>query len=153
MTLQITGLEAGEGLNTVPSHGSLAADVRAATPADLDWTTGRIRDFPDYEGIALRYEDLGGPPPFERGPATARLAEAAIAVGASLGHEFGEATAGGVSDGSWTAAHGVPTLDGLGPVGGDDHSPAEYVETSSFAPRCGVVAGLVAAVDAYEREP
>jgi glutamate carboxypeptidase len=56
--------------------------------------------------------------------------------------------AGGVSDGSWTASYGIPTLDGLGPVGGDDHSPAEYVETASFATRCGVVAGLVAAVDA-----
>jgi glutamate carboxypeptidase len=153
MTLQITGLEAGEGLNTVPSRGSLAADVRAANQADLDWTTDRIRDFPDYDGIALGYADLGGPPPFERGPDTERLAESAIALGASLGHHFGEATAGGVSDGSWTAAHGIPTLDGLGPVGGDDHSPAEYVETASFALRCGVVAGLVAAVDAYEREP
>ena len=148
MTLQITALEAGEGLNTVPSRGLLAADVRAADQADLDWTTDRIRDFPDYDGIALRYEDLGGPPPFERRPATMRLAGTAIELGASLGHDFGEATAGGVSDGSWTAAHGIPTLDGLGPVGGDDHSPAEYVVTSSFAPRYGVVAGLVAAVDA-----
>jgi glutamate carboxypeptidase len=152
MTLQITGLEAGEGLNTVPSRGSLAADVRAATQADLDWTTERIRDFPPYAGIALRYEDLGGPPPLERGAATARLAESAIALGASIGHDFGEATAGGVSDGSWTASRGIPTLDGLGPVGGDDHSPAEYVETASFATRCGVVAGLVAAIEGYTRK-
>jgi glutamate carboxypeptidase len=148
MTLQITALEAGEGLNTVPSAGSLAADVRAGTRDDLDWVEARIRDFPAYDGIALRYEDLGGPPPFERTAPTARLAEAASALGASLGHEFGEATAGGVSDGSWTAARGIPTLDGLGPVGGDDHSPAEYVETASFATRCGVVAGLAAAIDA-----
>jgi glutamate carboxypeptidase len=147
-TLQITALEAGEGLNTVPSRGFLAADVRAATQEDLDRATGRIADFPDYDGITLRYEDLGGPPPFVRTPAVARLARQAIALGASLGHEFGEARAGGVSDGSWTASHGFPTLDGLGPVGGDDHSPAEYVETPSFAPRCGVVAGLVAAIDA-----
>jgi glutamate carboxypeptidase len=148
MTLQITKLEAGEGLNTVPSHGLLAADVRASTQGDLDWVTRRIRDFPDYDGITLRYEDLGGPPPFERTPAVGRLAEAAIALGAALGHEFGEAVAGGVSDGSWTASRGIPTLDGLGPVGGADHSPAEYVETASFAIRCGVVAGLVAAIDA-----
>ena len=148
LTLQITALEAGEGLNTVPSRGLLAADVRAASQDDLDWATGRIRDFPGYDGIALRYEDLGGPPPFERTEPVARLAETAIALGASLGHKFGEAVAGGVSDGSWTASRGVPTLDGLGPVGGDDHSPAEYVETTSFATRCGVVAGLVAAIDA-----
>ncbi len=146
-TLQITALEAGEGLNTVPSRGFLAADVRAATQEDLDRVTARIRDFAAYDGIAFRYEDLGGPPPFERTEAVARMAEAAIAVGAALAHDFGEAVAGGVSDGSWTASFGIPTLDGLGPVGGDDHSPAEYVETASFATRCGVVAGLVAAID------
>jgi glutamate carboxypeptidase len=147
-TLQITALEAGEGLNTVPSRGLLAADVRATTQTDLDRVVATIQAFPAYDGIALRYEGLGGPPPFERTEPVARLAETAIALGASLGHEFGEAVAGGVSDGSWTASHGIPTLDGLGPVGGDDHSPAEYVETPSFATRCGVVAGLVAAIDA-----
>jgi glutamate carboxypeptidase len=147
-TLQITALEAGEGLNTVPSLGLLAADVRAPTQADLDWVVARIADFPAYDGITLRYEDLGGPPPFERTPAVALLAGTSIAIGSALGHVFGEAVAGGVSDGSWTASRGIPTLDGLGPVGGADHSPAEYVETSSFAPRCGVVAGLVAAIDA-----
>jgi glutamate carboxypeptidase len=147
-TLQITALAAGEGLNTVPSGGFLTADVRAPTQADLDWLTGRIADFPAYDGITLRYEDLGGPPPFERTPAVARLAGAAIGLGGALGHEFGEAIAGGVSDGSWTASRGIPTLDGLGPVGGADHSPGEYVETASFATRCGVVAGLVAAIDA-----
>jgi glutamate carboxypeptidase len=148
LTLQITALEAGEGLNTVPSRGLLAADVRGSTREDLEWAVAAIRDFPAYEGITLRYEDLGGPPPFERGAATARLAAAARALGASLGQEPGEAAAGGVSDGSWTAARGIPTLDGLGPVGGDDHSPAEYVELASFAVRCGLVAGLVAAVGA-----
>jgi glutamate carboxypeptidase len=148
MTLQITALEAGEGLNTVPSRGFLAADVRASTQDDLDWVTRQIRTFAAHDGIAFRYEDLGGPPPFERTAAVARLAEKAVALGASLGHEFGEAVAGGVSDGSWTASHGIPTLDGLGPVGGADHSPDEYVGTESFATRCGVVAGLVAAIEA-----
>ena len=148
LTVQITELEAGEGLNTVPSRGFLSADVRAATQADLDEVTARIRDFAPHDGIALRYEDLGGPPPLERTPPVALLAESAVALGAALGHDFGEAVAGGVSDGSWTASHGIPTLDGLGPVGGDDHSPDEYVETASFATRCGVVAGLVAAIDA-----
>ena len=148
LTVQITGLQAGEGLNTVPSSGLLSADVRAPTQADLDWVLERIRDFGEHDGIVFRFEDLGGPPPLERTPPVAALAGAAIELGARLGHRFGEAVAGGVSDGSWTASAGLPTLDGLGPVGGDDHSPAEYVETASFAPRCGVVAGLVAAIDA-----
>jgi acetylornithine deacetylase/succinyl-diaminopimelate desuccinylase-like protein len=56
MTLQVTELEAGEGLNTVPSRGFLSADVRAATQADLDWAVARIGAFPAYDGIVLRFE-------------------------------------------------------------------------------------------------
>jgi glutamate carboxypeptidase len=59
-----------------------------------------------------------------------------------------EVSTGGVSDACWTAGAGIPTLDGLGPIGDDDHSPAEWIEVSSIADRCGLVAGLVAAVPA-----
>lgn len=148
LTLQITGLDAGEGLNTVASSGSLTADLRAWTHEDLTWALGQALDFGEHDGVDLSYEDLGGPPPFERTDRVGRLAETAIAIGAELGHVFGETSAGGVSDGSWAASQGIPTLDGLGPVGGEDHTPWEYIETASLAPRCGVVAGLVAAVDA-----
>jgi glutamate carboxypeptidase len=148
LTLQITGLEAGEGLNTVPSAGSLTVDLRAWTDNDLTWALEQAMAFGDHEGIELAYEDLGGPPPFERTDRVGRLAEASIALGGELGHVFGETAAGGVSDGSWAASNGLPTLDGLGPVGGEDHTPWEYIETESLASRCGVVAGLVAAVDA-----
>jgi glutamate carboxypeptidase len=147
LTLQVTGLEAGEGLNTVPSAGSLTADLRAWTDDDLTWVLEQAIAFGDHEGIDLVYEDLGGPPPFERTERVGRLAETAIALGGELGHVFGETAAGGVSDGSWTASQGLATLDGLGPVGGEDHTPWEYIETASLALRCGVVAGLVAAVD------
>jgi glutamate carboxypeptidase len=148
LTLQVTGLEAGEGLNTVPSSGSLTADLRAWTDDDLTWALEQATTYGDHTGIELSYEDLGGPPPFERTERVGRLAETAIALGAEIGHVFGETAAGGVSDGSWSASQGIPTLDGLGPVGGEDHTPWEYIETDSLATRCGVVAGLVAAVDA-----
>jgi glutamate carboxypeptidase len=147
LTLQITGLDAGEGLNTVPSSGSLTADLRAWSDEDLAWALGQALAYGEHEGIELSYEDLGGPPPMERTELVGRLAEAAIELGAELGHAFGETAAGGVSDGSWAASQGLPTLDGLGPVGGEDHTPWEYIETASIPLRCGVVAGLVAAVD------
>lgn len=76
----------------------------------------------------------------------AALVEAATLIGAELGHPFGEALTGGVSDGSWTSHHKLPTLDGLGHIGGLE--PGEYIETATIAARCGVVAGLVAALDA-----
>ena len=75
-------------------------------------------------------------------------------IGARLREEAGpdgavpDTSTGGVSDGCWTAGAGLPTLDGLGPVGALDHSPDEYIEIGSIAPRCGLLAGLVAAVDA-----
>jgi glutamate carboxypeptidase len=107
----------------------------------------RVRQLGAHPGVTPWEEDLGGPPPLERTAAVAALAAAAIGLGAELGHVFGESSTGGVSDGSWTAWSGIPTLDGLGPVGGDDHTPAEYVETPTFASRAGVVAGLVTAID------
>ena len=148
LTLQLTELEGGEGLNTVPSHAGLTGDMRAIAAADLEWGMQQVRAFGEHDGIELALEELGGPPALERTTRIAALAEAAILFGGELGHHFGEALTGGVSDGSWTAHHGIPTLDGLGPVGGLDHGPDEYVETHTFATRCGVVAGLVAAVDA-----
>ena len=148
LTFQVTELQGGEGPNTVPSRASLTGDLRAVTAADLSWALTRVGSFESHDGIELALEDLGGPPALERTAAVAALAGTAIALGAALGHAFGEALTGGVSDGSWTAWRGVPTLDGLGPVGGLDHTPDEYAETPTFATRCGVVAGLVAAVDA-----
>jgi glutamate carboxypeptidase len=148
LTFQVTELYGGEGVNTVPGKAFLTGDMRGPTTEDLDWAVEQVRAYGAHEDIALRWEDLGGPPPLERTTQIAALAGAAIELGAGLGDRFGESSTGGVSDGSWTAWSGIPTLDGLGPVGGDDHTPFEYAELDTFATRAGVVAGLVAAVDA-----
>ncbi len=148
LTFQLTGFEGGEGLNTVPSHASLTGDLRGTRRVDLDWAMGEVTRFGDHADIEFSLEDLGGPPALERTAAVGMLAEAAIELGAEVGDSFGETLTGGVSDGSWTAAKGVATLDGLGPVGGLDHTPHEYVETASVARRSGVSAGLVAAIGA-----
>jgi glutamate carboxypeptidase len=148
LTFQVTELYGGEGVNTVPGQAFLTGDMRAPTADDLDWAVEQVRAHHAYEDINFRWEDLGGPPPLERTTQTAALAGAAIELGCALGHRFAESSTGGVSDGSWTAWSGIPTLDGLGPVGGDDHTPFEYAELETFATRAGVVAGLVAAIDA-----
>ncbi|MFN0156009.1 MAG: M20/M25/M40 family metallo-hydrolase [Gaiella sp.] len=147
LTFQVTGLQSGVGLNTVPPDATVTGDLRAVWSEDLEWARRQVLDFADHGDVTVAFEDLGGPPPLERTPQVAALAQAAIELGASLGHTFGEALTGGVSDGSWTAHAGLPTLDGLGPVGGLDHGPHEYIETATIASRCGVLAGLVAAVD------
>lgn len=147
LTFVVTELVSAPGVNTVPGEAYLTGDLRALHADDLEWALEQVRAVGDYPGIEIWEEDLGGPPPLERTASVAALAAAAMELGRELGHRFGEATTGGVSDGSWTAWSGIPTLDGLGPVGGCDHTPDEYVETPTFATRAGVVAGLIAAIE------
>jgi glutamate carboxypeptidase len=82
-------------------------------------------------------------PPMEKTERTER----AVAIGFQIVHELGlsflEVTSGGGSDGNFTAALGVPTLDGLGPVGRHAHSPDEWLDVRSIPERMALVAGLI----------
>jgi glutamate carboxypeptidase len=83
-------------------------------------------------------------PPMERSSATMRLVEVARALARDLGIDLEDASTGGGSDANVVAALGTPVLDGLGPVGGDDHSPDEWVDLASVPSRVAVLAGLIA---------
>ena len=63
---------------------------------------------------------------------------------ARSGSSSSDAATGGASDANTTSGMGVPTLDGLGPIGGNDHSPAEYLEVASIVPRTTLLAGAAA---------
>ena len=62
-----------------------------------------------------------------------------------LGFAVRDAATGGAGDANTTAGLGVPTLDGLGPIGGNDHAPGEYLEVDSIVPRTTLFAGLLVA--------
>ena len=82
--------------------------------------------------------------PMEKSPAdTAALAISAESIAERLGFELHDASTGGASDANTTSGMGVPTLDGLGPVGGDDHAPGEYTEIESIVPRTVLLAALL----------
>ena len=162
--------------NTASAHRARCAAVPAPAPSVPPRTRVWLASYPRSGNTLLRCvlnhcfglpstslypNDLGrnrtlqrhaghfniGAPPLELTPNGLRLAEGAISIGRQLGHEFGHVLTGGVSDGSWTAWHGLPTLDGLGPVGGLDHTPAEYIELATLPTRAGVAAGLIAAIE------
>jgi glutamate carboxypeptidase len=76
-------------------------------------------------------------------PAVRFLAGLAREAARELGFEVDDVATGGASDANVLASLGVPVLDGLGPVGGLDHSPDEYIEAGSLAPRAAMAAGLV----------
>jgi len=87
---------------------------------------------------------MSGFPPMEKTEETARLVERAKAIAGELGFEVDDAATGGASDANPVAGSGIPTLDGLGPIGGADHSPGEWLDLDSVVPRTALLAGLIA---------
>lgn len=146
LSAQVTRLSGGTNINTVPDEAELVMDVRAATAADLEWASGHLDPAP-FDGVTMERRDLARTPAMERTAAVRRLASAARSYGDALGEPFGEATTGGTSDAAYTAGLGIPTIDGLGPIGGLDHTRDEYADIASFASRCAVTAGLICAVE------
>jgi glutamate carboxypeptidase len=70
----------------------------------------------------------------------------AVGLAGRLGFELHDAATGGASDANTTAGMGIASLDGLGPIGGMDHSPDEYLELDSIVPRTTLLAALLLAV-------
>ena len=68
-----------------------------------------------------------------------------------LGFDVRDAATGGASDANTTAGMGVPTLDGLGPIGGLDHSPDEWLDAASIVPRTTLFAALLLAASGATR--
>ncbi|MDQ6822253.1 MAG: M20/M25/M40 family metallo-hydrolase [Actinomycetota bacterium] len=145
--VHVTMLHAGEGLASVASSASMMLDLRGWHAEDLDWVLGEIGRFGRHDSIEFAASSSGRVPPLERTLGVKRLASLAVAIGDALGTPVHEVATGGLSDACWTAAAGIPTLDGLGPIGGYDHSPDEVIEVPSIAARCGLVAGLIAGVE------
>jgi glutamate carboxypeptidase len=69
-----------------------------------------------------------------------------VEIARELGFDVKGTSTGGAADAAFAAAEGVPTLDGLGPVGGLDHGPDEYILRSSIVPRTALLAGLVMSI-------
>ncbi len=151
LSVNPTLLSAGEVLNSVPSHAAIRIDVRAWRADDLDWAVTEVARFGNHPGIRIRVDPGVRVPPFERSAAVEGLFRAAADIGRALETPIVEVATGGVSDASWTAGLGVPTLDGLGPIGEDDHSPAERIMVSSIADRVALVAGVIATIEDRKR--
>jgi glutamate carboxypeptidase len=139
MSAVATQLHSGDVKNTVPAEAWGVIDLRASDDADLDYALGRIRAVGHHDGVVFAFSDDRGFPPMRRAP---ELAAATLRALAAQGAPALEEAAGGVSDGSWTSHIGVPTVDGLGPVGDDDHTDREWIELASVAPRIAAIVAL-----------
>jgi glutamate carboxypeptidase len=147
VTVNVGVLSGGTRTNVVPDRCVMEIDVRAVESAALREAVEEIRrivETPHVPGVRAGIQVNAEFPPMERSPATVSLVDAARGLAHDLGFDLADASTGGVSDANLVAAAGTPVLDGLGPVGGDDHSPDEWVDLGSVAPRVALLAGLIA---------
>lgn len=145
VSVNIGVVSAGERPNVVPGVARLCGEVRAATLPALERTLGAIEARARravVPGVRAHAQRFAVCPPLEAA-STSALFELAVSVGGELGIPVSGAATGGVSDANFVAATGVPVLDGLGPVGGDDHSESEWLDLGSVPERIALLAGLI----------
>ncbi|MFI8370698.1 M20 family metallopeptidase [Streptomyces sp. NPDC085466] len=149
VTVNVGVVRAGTRANIVCPQAELRVEVRAATTADIDRVTRAIEeaaDHPGVPGVTVEAERLDLCPPMEDTPASRRMLDRARRAAHAVGIELGAAATGGVGDANLIAGTGTPVLDGLGPVGGADHTPQEWLDITSVPPRVALLAALIASL-------
>jgi glutamate carboxypeptidase len=145
LTVNVGLVGGGSKTNVIPAEAWAEVDVRIARRSDGERMERKF--------AALKTTDkrcsltvTGGinRPPMERTRATVVLYRDAKALAAELGFELNEAATGGASDGNFTSALGIPTLDGMGAVGDGAHARHESIVLEHVAPRTALLAGLLA---------
>ena len=143
-TVTVGIVQGGTRVNVVPAEAAVEVDVRIANMEEAARITGTIRGLqPHLGGATLQIRGGINRPPMERTSDTARLFTLAKEIAAERGIVLEEGATGGGSDGNFTSAMGIPTLDGLGPIGGGAHSLDEFVEVGSLEERAALIAGLI----------
>ena len=149
VSLNVGMIGGGTRPNVVAEEAYATLDIRVMTGAEAKQVEATVRQrVPTIPGT--RIEVTGGfeRPPLERTEAVERLYERARAIAARLGHDLREGGTGGGSDGNFTAALGIPTLDGLGAIGAGPHALHEHIEVDALPWRAALLAGLIAATQA-----
>ncbi|MCE2885345.1 MAG: M20/M25/M40 family metallo-hydrolase [Planctomycetaceae bacterium] len=155
---KLVDLDAGTVVNIGPLEGGKATNIVADRARG--WGNARFRDAareaelrrgllafataPDAPLPRTRIEYESNRPAKPETPAVRAMAEEVRAIGAALGQRVGFGKSGGVSDGNLMQAEGLPTIDTMGPVGGNLHRTDEYIELDTMTPRAAMLAVLLA---------
>jgi glutamate carboxypeptidase len=146
VTANVGVARGGTRSNVVAERCELQVDLRSPELSTLEEAEAEIERIcaetavPD---VTLTVEAHGWHRPMEKKEGAQRLVDIAISAASELGFELHDAATGGASDANTTSAAGTPTIDGLGPVGGDDHAPAEWVDLTSIVPRTALLAAII----------
>jgi len=143
VTINADIVSGGSRANVIPDHAQATLDLRAWRQADMRALEKRLNSLkPVHRGAKLELRGGFDRPPLERQQSAALFARAK-SIARQLGFPLGEAAAGGGSDGNFTAALGIPTLDGLGAVGDAAHAPHEHILINAMPQRAALLAALL----------
>ena len=148
LTVNCGVIAGGTRSNVVPSEAHSEIDVRIARASDAPHVERLFRKL-KVSDPKCRLTVTGGVnrPPMERTAGTVALFRKARSFAAELGFVLEEAATGGGSDGNFTAALGIPTLDGMGAVGEGAHAPHESILVEHLIPRTALLAAMIASVE------
>lgn len=143
-------ISGGIAANVIPDYAEVKLDLRFLSHRDRIATEEQWHEImsnckvPDVE-VAL--EILPNmKEPMVCTPEGMQLVQMAQRLANTLGFTLGHELTGGAGDAGYASQCGMPVLDGLGPIGGNDHSPREYLKLDSVAQRAGLLAGLTVSV-------
>lgn len=138
----------GTRSNVVAEHASADIDVRVSAADEQARIEAALSSLaPTDPRVRLSWAGGFERPPLERGAHVQRLFALAREAGAAVGLDVREGATGGASDGNFTAALGVPTLDGLGAIGDGAHARHEHVDVASLPDRAALAAAILVALD------
>lgn len=143
ITASVGTIEGGNLINVIPAHCKAAVDMRAPSPELADEIVSRVRAFETFDPD-VKMEITGGinRPPYEKFDGLAKLFDHAKGLAAEIGFDLEDLKTGGGSDGNFTGAMGIPTLDGLGADGHGAHTHKEHIYLSSLEPRARLMVRL-----------
>ncbi len=146
LTLNVGVIQGGTQSNVIPERASAVVDVRVPRLSDGKAIERKIYGLkPVHPEAHLEISGGINRPPMQRARAVA-LFQKARELGRQLGMDLKEASTGGGSDGNFTAALGIPTLDGLGGVGNGAHARHEHVVIRELPRRAALLAALIATI-------
>jgi glutamate carboxypeptidase len=147
VTVNVGVINGGTRSNVVAERARAVIDVRISRLEDAEAIEHALRHLaPADPRVRLQLSGRVNRPPMERTAGVAALYAMAREVAAAMGRQLAEGATGGASDGNFTAALGVPTIDGMGALGEGPHALHEHVVIKELAPRAALVAGLIARI-------
>lgn len=146
ITVNVGMIEGGTSINTVASSAKAGVDVRLVKMEQAPIIDKQIREIcavSDVEGTEIEVKGSISRPPMEKNSQSIQLLKIIKEAGKELGIEVKDTFTGGGSDGAFTSSMGIPTIDGLGPVGGNAHSEDEYLDLDTFVERTLLLATVL----------